>query len=94
MKKKPHARVPRLPKYLPEKEAFDPEFINMVRVALRANANKWIKIYKRLDGLELIAARYRVAMDLPHIGGRQLLAERYARMEFLFSIFHYIERRK
>ena len=86
--------VARLPKYNPELEVFDKEFMRLVRLKLNKNMKRWINTYKRIDGQELVAARYRIAMALPHNGGRVALAEKYAQMEFLHSIFHYIERRK
>jgi len=92
-KSKGHGKVPKLPRYSPEKESFDREFQQLVRMKLKKNLKRWIKNYKSIDGHELTAARYRIAMALPHNGGRVALAEKYAQMEFLFGIFHYVERR-
>lgn len=92
-KSKGNGKVARLPKYSPENEPFDAEFRRLVIMKLRKNTKRWINIYKGIDGQELMAARYRIAMALPHNGGRVALAEKYAQMEFLYGIFHYIERR-
>lgn len=90
-KAKGNGKVARLPRYCVEKESFDREFQLLVRIKLKKNMKRWINIYKSIDGHELTAARYRIAMALPHNGGRVALAEKYAQMEFLYGIFHHIE---
>lgn len=91
-KSKGHGKVAPLPKYSQANETFDKEFQKLVRNKLKKNMKRWIGIYKSIDGQELIAARYRIVMALPHTGGRVALAEKFAQIEFLYGIFHYIER--
>lgn len=70
----------------PPNEPFDLKFQKAVAEELRWNHDKYVRLYKRIDGSELTAARFRLAMDLPHQSGRKLLVEKFARMEFLYGI--------